>query len=192
MIDPNEITDYGRTLSELEELLLFSMACAGKNSDVQSKKLHGFLGNAPPFQLIRGYSALGTLKDKLKSVGIGKYELLSQGFKQAAFDRSLNLRHHGWPYLSQLAGVGLKTAKFFLCHSRKDFIGAVLDTHILNWLRGKYPKAKIPKVPPSDPVKYHEIEAYFLAECYKLKVRPAELDLHIWKEMRGLPQSTAR
>lgn len=188
MINPSQITNFSRTGHQLEELLLFSISCAGKNSDVQAEKLDRFLAGGLPFATVRNYHKAGVLVDTLKRVGLGKYKLLSEGFLQAATDKILNLRKVNWPKLTQFTGVGLKTAKFFLCHSREDFTGAVLDTHVLNWLRGKYPSARIPKVSPTNPIKYREVEAFFLAECFKIGATPAELDLHIWKEMRNKQQ----
>jgi thermostable 8-oxoguanine DNA glycosylase len=63
-------------------------------------------------------------------------------------------------------------------HSRPDQQIAVLDTHILKWLREQgynVPKATPPKA------RYTIIEKDFLTECDKAGKTPAELDLEIWK-----------
>jgi thermostable 8-oxoguanine DNA glycosylase len=80
--------------------------------------------------------------------------------------------------LEKIPGLGLKTSRFFLLHSRKDQQVAVLDTHILRWMRSRGWKA--PKATP--PLKkYKELEVAFLMECVWSGMTPATLDLFIWK-----------
>jgi len=82
--------------------------------------------------------------------------------------------------LEAVYGVGPKTARFFLTHSRPDQNFAVLDTHILRWMRVNV-DAYAPRATPSGK-RYAEVEQDFLAYCAERNVSPAELDLQIWSE----------
>jgi thermostable 8-oxoguanine DNA glycosylase len=179
MIKPSEITNYYRNEYELEEFLLFCVCAAGKNSNVQAGKLDQVIVNVLPFATIRCLNRRGTLVDALKRAKLGKYDLLSKSFTELSTAK-LDLEKVHWRQLITFPGIGIKTAKFFLCHSRIDFVGAVLDTHILKFLAREHPKANIPKVSPSQIHRYQEIESLFLAECFKRKTPPAALDLQIW------------
>ena len=75
--------------------------------------------------------------------------------------------------------VGLKTARFFLMHSRQGFRCATLDTHILAWLNTQGVEA--PKATPSNLNKYLSLEAKYLSICDERGLDPAALDLEIWK-----------
>lgn len=75
--------------------------------------------------------------------------------------------------------MGLKTSRFFLVHSRPNVRVAVLDTHILQWMKDE--GYDVPRQTPTNKKKYREIEDKFLAECDKRGVSPAQLDLEIWK-----------
>lgn len=186
MIKPSEITNYYRNEYELEEFLLFCVCAAGKNSEVQAVKLDQVINRYLPFATnlpfatIRCLNRRGTLVDALKRAKLGKYDLLSKSFTELSTAK-LDLEKVHWRQLITFPGIGIKTAKFFLCHSRIDFVGAVLDTHILKFLAREHPKANIPKVSPSQIHRYQEIESLFLAECFKRKTPPAALDLQIWK-----------
>ena len=80
-----------------------------------------------------------------------------------------------------VAGIGLKTARFFLSHSREDFDEPMLDTHILQFLRDNgYRHA--PKSTPSNLGVYN-----YYANIFKMFARVSgksvtDLDLEIWKQ----------
>jgi endonuclease III len=80
--------------------------------------------------------------------------------------------------LESVYGVGSKTARFFVLHSRPDANVACLDTHILKWLNEK--GYNVPKSTPSKK-KYSEIEKLFLQEAIIHQMTPADLHLTIWK-----------
>ncbi len=186
MIIPAEVTKYERTTAELEEFLLFAVCVAGKNSKIQAKKLAEFLLEtgiskpfASPFDMIRTWVADGTLRLHLERVKMGQYNRLAKVFENIVkcdFDlRAVNVHQ------LQLV-VGLKTSRFFLMHSRFGFRCATLDTHILKWLNEQGIVA--PKSTPTNPKKYLELEAKYLAICDAKGCNPADLDLEIWKSKR--------
>lgn len=186
MIDPRDVTNFNRTNSDLEEFLIFCCLVHGKTALVQAKKLEEFLSSAvaiygifSPFKLIRRASEENKLLDLLTLAGIGQYKKLVPCLEALA-SSSLDLQKCSTSDLEQIHGIGPKTARYFLMHSRPNQKIATLDRHILAWLRERgYPKA-----PLSTPTKaqYSYWEEIFLKEAEMLGESPESLDLRIWKE----------
>lgn len=192
MIDPKNITNFQRTPEQLEEFLLFAIVVAGKNSFQQARKLEDFLSpwrsrGYTPFGAIRTMDMDETLVDFLRSVKMGQYNRVSTAFRGIArFFRydDANMRFHpiqtvDVKHLECIKGIGMKTARFFVMHTRPTWCYACLDTHILQWLgeRG-YP---VPKTTPHKK-QYLELEKIFVSICTEMKISPSELDLKIWNE----------
>jgi hypothetical protein len=185
MITPNNITNYHRTQAELEEFLLFSILVAGKTAKIQADKLNQFLASAKvcdisPFDLIvkviAPWPSRG-LMEFMKHYKLGQYNRLDKAFKgilqfKGKLD-SVTLEE-----LESVDGIGCKTSRFFILHSRPNQNLAVLDTHILKYMAAQ--GYNVPKATPNKK-KYKEIEDDFLYECRILKKTPADLDLEIWK-----------
>lgn len=182
MIDPRKITNFSRSDYELQEFLLFTVTVAGKSSEMQAKKLGQFLEHVKdsPFQFIRDLNVISpnALRIQLESVKMGQYTRICKAFKAIA-DANLDLRTCSIADLEKIPGVGPKTARFFMLHSREGQEVAALDTHILGWMRSRGWKA--PKATPSQPL-YGKLEVAFLMECIWGGQSPATLDLAIWKE----------
>jgi len=179
MIDPTKITNFCRSIAEQEEFLLFSVSVAGKNSKVQAQKLQQFLSGSnndeTPFQYI---ARLGEgLTDAIKACKLGQYDRISRCFAELS---KKDITSVSFLELLSVSGIGPKTANFFLMHSRKDYVGAALDTHILKFIREQGYDA--PKATP--PVKqYLKWQTIFLDLCARLWPNRtiAEIDLEIWK-----------
>lgn len=185
MINPKDITNYNRTLPELEEFLLFSILVAGKKSTTTAIKLEKFLrsqrlygvNDFSPMQFIsfleRGD---GLLRKAITKAKFGQYTRIEAAFRgiMKIYGR---LRSVSVAELESIKGIGPKTARFFVLHTRKDQNHAVLDTHILRYLREH--GLKTPKTTPSGK-KYLELEKNFLDIAKMLNVSPAKLDLEIW------------
>jgi hypothetical protein len=197
MIDPCNVTNRARSPAELEEFLLFCVVVAGKNADQQAGKLERFLGGRSPFAFIRRSDREGKLEERLRRVRLGKYSLLVRSFRQLA-GSGIDLAACGWEELTRFPGIGLKTAKFFVLHSRGGEMHGVLDTHVLGWMRDNGPPgaARPPAVPrhsPQDPAAYRFWETvYFgmVAAHRHVRGEPpvtdwAHFDLDLWKERRG-------
>lgn len=196
MINPSSITNLTRTPAQLEEFLLFCIVAAGKNADQQARKLHEFLGTMgefAPFHFIRKLDRTpGALVAHLQRCRLGKYRDTSRAFREVA-RLAGNLRLVSWTHLASLHGIGIKTAKFFVLHSQGG-MHAVLDTHVLEWLRRNLPKGgQVPKVSPNNPHTYLFWETVFFglhARCASPEAgvplnQWADVDLQIWKEMRA-------
>jgi len=197
MIDPNNVTNPARTAAELEEFLLFCVVVAGKNADQQSLKLERFLGGRRPFAFIRASDRDGTLDGRLRDVRLGKYSLLGRSFRELARSGA-DLGSCGWEALTRFPGIGIKTAKFFILHSRAREMHGVLDTHVLGWMRDHWSPAgprlaAVPRHSPQDPGHYRFWETVYFGMvtarhhrgAHGAAVDWARFDLELWKERRG-------
>ena len=190
MIDPTAVTNYNRTDAELEELMLFSIAVAGKTAQIVSKQLQSLLDAAPgksPFDKINKLVKAGKLLSALKKSRLGKYSILVKAYTQIT---SFDLRTATADELETVHGIGPKTARFFLLHSRPGVQVAALDTHILKFL--KELGHDVPDTTPTGK-KYKLLEAVFIEEAKKRGRPIAELDLAIWNHYsKGGDKSNAK
>lgn len=181
LIDSHNITNYCRTDAELELFWLFGVLVAGKNSEVQAKKLAAFLHNPitelSPFEYISHMITCGYLREQMEEHKLGQYNRIEQCFYESIY---LNLRNCTVEELEAIHGVGPKTARFFLLHTRKNEHYAVLDTHILRWMREEL-LVPTPKNTPSGK-RYFELEQIYLHYCNCNDHDPAALDLIIWSK----------
>jgi thermostable 8-oxoguanine DNA glycosylase len=173
MIDPFKITNYDRTLYQLQEFWLFTLCAAGKTAYVQAEKLHQFLKLGPkkktPFQKVRHMIEEGTLEQNLRTVGLGQYKKLTRAFEESL---SLNVRKATVDDLEKIYGVSYKSSRFFILHSRQSNDIAAIDTHIMKYLKSlgyNYPKTHYPKW-----------EQAFIEEAKKAGKTIADYDLYIW------------
>jgi len=194
MIDPSKVTNYNRTHAELEEFLLFGINVAGKKSSIEAPKLERFLiglrdryGHAcsdpsSPFSLVRYSWAEGTLQNLMKKYGIAPHKQRYNSYCDVIHISDLYLV--SLDRLLQVRGIGLKTARFFLSHSRENFDEPMLDTHILSFLRDQgYSDA--PKTTPSNPSVYAQYASIFKDIARQLGESVTDLDLRIWKQYSG-------
>jgi endonuclease III len=186
MVDYLNITNFNRTNEELEEFLIFSILVAGKRADVTAKKLEIFLSGAPDFGYL-GASPLdylghlvttGQLITALTAYRLGQYNRLGLAFAEVLKFRGI-LKNISVRRLETVTGIGPKTARFFCLHSREDARHAVLDTHILHFMRDLGYAA-----PPTTPTgnKYLYWEQVFLSLCATEDKSPQAYDLEIWKK----------
>lgn len=196
MIDPIEMTKYDLSRSKLEEVILFCCAVAGKNALTTAKVLDKFLielkvearyftdSLKTPFDLIRHKTFLfdgrEKLAQKLKSCGMGCYNQRARSFYALAWS-NLDLKKCSIEELEEIPGIGPKTSRFFLLHTRRNVRVAVLDTHILKFMRDL--GHEVPRSTPTGK-KYLELERVFIgmAECSHKSL--AQFDLDIWNEYR--------
>jgi hypothetical protein len=196
MIDPNNVTNAARTPAQLEEFLLFCVVVAGKNADQQSLKLERFLGGRRPFAFIRSSDRDGRLEERLREVRLGKYSLLGRSFRELSRSGA-DLGSCTWEQLTLFPGIGIKTAKFFVLHSRPREMHGVLDTHVLAWMREHWAPAgpgglTVPRHSPQDPRAYRFWETVYFGMVSArhhggagAPVDWARFDLDLWKERRG-------
>ena len=184
LIDPKKITNFTRTTAELQSFFLFGLFCAGKNSDYAAKCLARLLHNndgETPFEVLKGLGETGIYNTLLAS-RIGQYNRLTKAIMSAV---DLDLATCTLQDLMSVHGVGQKTARFFLLHTRPDCQCAVLDTHILKWLRDN--EVDAPTSTPTSIKQYMELEKQFLflaRENFPF-MSIADVDLTLWMKYSG-------
>lgn len=179
-IDSHNVTNYNRSQEDLQAFWLFGILVAGKNSEVQARKLAAFLlpaegFNETPFNYIERLLRAGGLMDMMSYHKLGQYTRIFKSFTQSI---GLDLEFCSVADLESIHGVGPKTSRFFLLHTRSSQQYAVLDTHILKWM-GSELGVNVPKSTPSGE-RYRLLEDTFLDHCVTVGKTPAELDLEIW------------
>lgn len=190
MIDPEKVTNYEQTDKQLEEFILFWVCAAGKNGRTAARCLDGLLNDIGghdmgPFNAIKiwGYyehpETLEGWPEMLRNNGIGCYNSKSKTMFQLAIS-GLNLHTCTASDLESIYGIGCKTARCFLLHSRKGVQVAGLDTHMLKHLRS----LGYDDVPKSTPTgkKYLELEKIVLGLAKEADMSPASLDLAVWNK----------
>jgi hypothetical protein len=203
MINPDDVTNYNRTKYEKEEFLLFCCCVAGKSAFQQAEKLDKFLdllvksyyreltydssilaiNPDSPFALLRLHD-IETVKNYLKDVKMGQYDRLTNLFLGLAL--VVDVDTVTVEELESFKGVGPKTARFFVVHTRPNERYIVLDTHILAYLREE--GFDTPKSTPTGNT-YKNIENLALALVDSSGMTPADWDLSIWKSRRrSLPK----
>ncbi len=186
LIDPKDITNYNRTDVELQSFWIFCILVAGKNSDTTARLVTKLLkdrGDMTPFEFIRSLK-LTELRNYLVAHKTGQYDRIR---KALFFSAKLDLRTCTRDDLMDIHGVGPKTARFFLLHTREFCDEIVLDTHILNWMRVKCDIKDAPKNTPQTPEKYAKYAGLckYLMETHYPGLTLAQADLMIWTEMSG-------
>lgn len=182
LVDPHNITDYSRSKSELELVMLFWVAAAGKKATSAARSLASLLDEGRsrfasdnPFPIVLAYG--DSLAEAMRLHGMGCYNNKSKCFRALALS-GLDLMTCSVSDLESIRGVGPKTARCFLMHSRRGVRHAGLDTHVLKYMRDLgY------DVPNSTPTgkRYAHIESVFLELADKSGMGVAEFDLDIWR-----------
>lgn len=185
-IDPKNITNFKRTQEELELFWIFCILVAGKNADWAALKINDLLKNKKQHQTPLEYLKENhtDLNNILVANKVGQYRRIQKAI-EGSFD--LNLRTATLDELLGIFGIGPKTARFFILHTREDAECAVLDTHILKWM-SKIVHESI-DVPTSTPPvreysKWENIAIKLMKSFYK-GISLAEADLLIWTQMSG-------
>jgi thermostable 8-oxoguanine DNA glycosylase len=183
MIDARYITNFRRSEEELQGFLLFGMAVAGKNADVAARSVNRLLKDIPDPVFWHYWRLPETLEEDLRQVRIGQYGKLHRGVMQLACTLAgyTSVETLGLPELMKIHGIGPKTARFFILHSRPHARLAVLDVHILSWLRKR--GWEVPETStPQRPARYYALERLFLSEIEREfpGKSAAEADLMIW------------
>lgn len=185
MVDPVNITNFNLSKFRLEEMILFWICAAGKNAIGSARGLDRLLtiiqGHTRPFEAIQA-TGKRRLPSLMKRCGIGCYNQKARTFWELVNAR-LNLKTCSVDDLELICGIGRKTSRCFLIHSRKNARCAGLDTWILKYLADQ--GYKVPKATPSSEKEYLRLENIFLGLADKSKMSIADFDLDIWKRYSG-------
>lgn len=183
MIDPNDVIKFDRTRAELEEWWLFSTIVAGKTASTQARLLDGFLKandrdhlEARPFAIIERLLRFGMLEDAMRTARLGQYSRLTLCWEESLH---VDLARASVKRLEEIHGIGPKTARMFVMHSRPDQRVAAIDTHVLKFLRAQ--GHDVPKATPPAGESYRRLERLFLGHADKARMTPADFDLQVWR-----------
>ena len=188
MIKGRELLQEGWTVIDstddemLEAWMLFCIAVAGKTAKTVTKKINFFLrddfrNGLSPFAYVRMLKSEGILREALKYAKIGQYNKLVRTFDVVSALNPTELRTWTPEQFELIHGIGPKTSRFFIQSTRENTRYAVLDTHVLAWMREQGINA--PKSTPSKK-DYAKFEALFLDLADQLGYSPRDLDETIW------------
>jgi len=186
VIDPNNIVKSDYTDEQLQELLIFTICVAGKKAATIAPRVYEL------FQWMKKRTGSDTplnhparlpldLWGDLMNFGIGCYRMKARAILEVAhmicYD-NFDLKSCTVEELEEVYGIGPKSAKAFVMWSRPHESHAILDTHILKWLK----EQGIDNVPKSTPTgkNYARLEQEFLNRVPD-GMTAAEFDLQIWK-----------
>jgi len=177
-IDSSEITNYNASRGEIQALIIFWVLAAGKTAKGAERILSLLLPKKDlPFHQLEKYSQIKLTK-KLKELGCGCFNNKSRTIYELVHS-NINLFKCDISELENIFGIGRKTSRGFILHTRKNAQYAVLDVHILKFLNEKG-MPSVPKSTPSGKFEYERLEKCFLSLCRKQKIAPAKYDLQIW------------
>ena len=183
-INPKKITDFNRTEAELEFFAIFAVCVAGKGSQQTADKVNFHFREIQtptkqltPFEGIRAMKDIKVLSAWLQMTKLGQYTRIYNALLGLI---KLDLKTCTVEDLESIHGIGPKTARFIIMHSRPYQRLATLDTHILKWMRDQGIEA--PKATPQSQKLYKELEQKFLTLCDNCGMIPSQLDLEIWKQ----------
>lgn len=187
MVDAANITNYNLTDFELETTLMFWVLAAGKNGTRAAEitnKLRGFWNtfskDISTFRSLMHYDLEETI-DLLKEYKTGCHNHKARTLWQLCRE-DLNLRTCTAEDLEKIYGIGMKTSRCFIIHSRENAPYAGLDTHMLKYLSSL--GYDVPKNTPSNKKLYLTIEKIVLNLAKEKGMNPAEFDLAVWNKYK--------
>lgn len=177
----NNDINYERGQQEREAFLLFCMMVAGKNAQLVLQKVNAFIEDIDPnddgiFSAMRQADQEGLLETYVYKHKLGNYTR----FLKFAREHKPDVETCSIDELEKLHGIGPKTARFFVSFTRRGARHAILDRHVLAWLREKGVDA--PKNTPTKPEEYSRLERAYLDLIGDKD--PAQTDYSIWLERR--------
>lgn len=184
-VDPTQIPKK-MTIEELEYFVLFAICVAGKGAKQTQEKLNQYLesrNKCSPFNIVKidmeDYGGFNALEYNLKKVKIGQYKRIEKAFREVVkLDVTKDLTVEK---LEAIPGIGPKTARFIVLYTNPDADCAVIDTHVLKFLKKEYPAFDVPKSTPSKGRKYKELEELFQYSAKRAGKSVRELDSEVWQ-----------
>ena len=168
--------------AERQWWLLYSIIVAGKSARFAENALGKWTdanihNKEEPFNVIENLLKDGELENSFRIARTGNYRKLVKACKDVLRDKP-NLKTCSPGELLGICGVGPKTARFFIIWTRPDEEYAVLDVHVLRWLK----EQGIPNVPRSTPNRkeYARLEKEVLRIAKERGMTASALDQEVW------------
>lgn len=175
---------------QLEYWILFGICVAGKSAKQTQEKVNNLLTDMEmdyfsyampekrlnPFKIVSEAVRRGKLRSFLKRHRIGQYKRIEKAFKQAI---NLDLDHINIKSLESVSGIGPKTARMVMLYYDPSADCAVLDTHILKYLKAQGVE-NVPKTTPSSN-QYLRLEKEFQRLAKEQNKTVRQLDTEIWQ-----------
>jgi thermostable 8-oxoguanine DNA glycosylase len=185
-INPKKITDFNRTKADLELFAIFAVCVAGKKAQQTADKVNDHFRDTEtptkrltPFETIKSLVKIRVFGAYLQMAKVGQYKRIYRALRDLA-ESGIDLKTCTVEDLEAIHGIGPKTSRFIIMHSRPNQRLATLDTHILRWMRDQ--GIDTPKATPQSKKLYKKLEQKFLTLCDKCAILPSQLDLKIWKQ----------
>lgn len=175
------------TRVELEWHLIYTLIVAGKSAKFANAVVERLRDavNKLNLKYCSVFSVLVWNSDLLRVARTGRYKILERAFKGLISAR-IDLKTCSVDELEQIPGIGPKTSRFFVAWTRPEARVAILDRHVLRWMRlNGY--NNVPENTPGNLKQYARLERAFLEEADKRGVTPQELDLEIWSAVATEP-----
>lgn len=171
------ILKYDKTDYELQEFLLFCIAAGNTNAKAAASAVDRLVGPSAPRLPFDTVKSLGSDLQKAMQIAGLRMNVTRSRYFLAVAESGLDLRTCTVRDLEKVLGIGPKTSRFFIVHSRPGQRYAVLDVHIMTYLRGK--GFETPKRPTK--TNYARWEKVFLAHADEIGIIDlAEFDIGLW------------
>jgi len=186
MIDETNITNYHLTYDELQEYIIFWILAAGKRGDRAAKIVNDWILNIKKtehiFDTFKKYT-LTELIELCRQSGTGCQSIKGRSI-HSIIHSNLDLTTCTPDDLEKIYGIGMKTSRCFIIHSRENAAYAGLDVHILKFLSRLDLNIPIPKSTPPRKI-YLQLEQIVLRLANEFNMTPAAFDLMIWNTYKS-------
>lgn len=182
LITDENLINYRRTRVELEIFWLycgFSVMRSRERAAGALAQLLDMGGGATPFARVKSLIAARRLRRALEATRLGGYTRL-EAFLRDSVTKPLDLESGSAADFRKIRGVACAKSRFFVLCTRADARCAVLDRHILGFLRDAgYP---VPDKTPTSERQYLRVESFWLQEVDKAGTSAARENLKRWRE----------
>lgn len=177
----DDMYNWTNTREKRELVLLFSIMVAGKSadrtSDILNYMMHTLEGDTP-FNKIGRMVERGDALERLKTFRIGQHNRILKAFREA-IDFDVDATPPDPEELRRIPGIGLKTSRFVALVYDRTLPVAVLDTHMLKFLR--HIEIDAPTSTPGSCRIYERLSTPIVRLAELLAVAPGDLDIAIWR-----------
>lgn len=166
----------------LEDHLLFTIFVCNKPARRTRQVLNDFYEGSADGETPLGYVGRlaqgGVLDERLRACQCGQYTRIGKALMQLV-ESGLDVTTCTLEDLEAIHGIGQKSSRFFMMYGRGRRDVAVLDTHVLRWLRKRGVRG-VPRSTPTSVKTYLALEQTFLKLCRDAGLDAQRLDFDVW------------